>query len=73
MKNNKNADTNCKNLSDVFLKAMKTIPIAIKPREAAKYLWTTYGITLSISYGKLGYLLSAIAISASEVGNVTKP
>ena len=31
MKNNKNADTNCKNLSDVFLKAMKTIPIAIKP------------------------------------------
>jgi len=36
--------------------------IAKNPRAAAKYLCTTSGIALFISYGNVGYLASAKAI-----------
>ena len=47
--------------------------IARKPKAAAKYLCTTSGIALFMSYGNVGYLASANAISASLVGKTTKP
>ena len=55
------------------LKAMNNNAIAKSPSEAAKYLWTTSGIILSISTGESGNKFSAIAISSAVVGKVTKP
>jgi hypothetical protein len=60
-------------LSLVFLKDKYTNKIAMNPSPAAKYLCTTSGIALLISYGNNGYLLSATAMSASFIGKTTKP
>ena len=47
--------------------------IATNPNVAAKYLWTTSGIALFISYGNCGNRSSAIATSNSLVGKTTNP
>ena len=73
MKNNKKEDHPLIALSFVFLNERYTKKIAKTPNAAAKYLCTTSGIALLISYGNIGYLLSAKAISASLVGNTINP
>ena len=73
IKNNKNKAIYFIWDGSLFFNENVTNKIEIRPRVAAKYLWITSGITLLISYGKLGYLCSAKAISTSEVGKTTNP
>ena len=73
IKNSKNAVIRLILAGNLYLNAVTVSAIATKPKKAAKYLWTTSGIALSISYGNWGYLCSARRTSASEVGNTTKP
>ena len=60
-------------LLSVLLNERYTSKIAINPSAAAKSLWTCSGIALLISYGNIGNLLSAKAISTSSFGQKTKP